>query len=114
MRAKSSVPSTFLIFRQEDPQSDYPWIVIECFRSGDGPRMRVCDKLHKTFDDAYIFQWKLANGIKAEFTYPPIPDRRFDWHAYEDGWEPGAPYGEGPTEYAALQDLKEKMDERDT
>lgn len=41
--------------------------------------------------------------------FPPIPIRDFDWAAYCDGWEPGEPYGEGPTEEAAIAALKEAI-----
>ena len=43
--------------------------------------------------------------IITEHVYPPIPDRRFDWAATLDGYEPGDPHGEGPTENAAVADL---------
>lgn len=43
--------------------------------------------------------------IRTEFIYPPIPDRRFDWSATFDGYEPPDPIGYGPTEFAALVDL---------
>lgn len=50
--------------------------------------------------------------IVTEHVYPPIPDRRFDWLAYRDGAEPpdsdgvgGSPFGYGPTEQAAIDDL---------
>jgi hypothetical protein len=46
-----------------------------------------------------------VSDIITEYVHPPIPDRRFDWAAYRDGWEPGAPRGEGPTEQAAIADL---------
>lgn len=37
--------------------------------------------------------------------YPPIPDRRFDWSATFDGYEPGGPIGFGRTEQEAIDDL---------
>ena len=37
--------------------------------------------------------------------YPPIPDRRFDWTAVTDDYEPGCPIGYGRTEQEAIQDL---------
>jgi hypothetical protein len=45
--------------------------------------------------------------------FPPIPDRRFDWSAYLDGYEPGAPLGRGPTEESAIADLLEQLEERE-
>jgi len=44
--------------------------------------------------------------IITEFIYPPIPNRRFDWSAVTDNYEPGCPIGYGPTEQAAIDDLK--------
>ena len=43
--------------------------------------------------------------IVTSHIYPPIPDRRWDWAAYYDGYEEGGPYGQGPTEAAAVKDL---------
>lgn len=37
----------------------------------------------------------------------PIPDRRYDWSAVTDSYEPGMPVGYGATEEAAIQDLLE-------
>jgi hypothetical protein len=48
-------------------------------------------------------------GIRTEYVYPPIPDRRFDWRAVEDGYDIGRPIGEGPTEEAAVEDLKGQL-----
>jgi len=45
-------------------------------------------------------------------TYPPIPDRRFDWCAYRDGEEEHGHYGWGRTEAEALEDLRRMDDER--
>lgn len=42
---------------------------------------------------------------------PPIPVRRFDWHAYVDGYEEAEITGYGPDEKAALMDLCEKLAE---
>lgn len=36
----------------------------------------------------------------------PIPDRRFDWSAVTDDYEPGAPIGYGRTEAEAITDLR--------
>ena len=43
--------------------------------------------------------------IRVEFVYPPIPIRSFDFQATFDGYEPGDPVGEGPTEFTAIVDL---------
>lgn len=49
--------------------------------------------------------------IRTDFVYLPIPIRDFDWCATLDGYEPGDPYGEGPTEAAAIADLNAQLDE---
>ena len=50
---------------------------------------------------------KLAPAIiKTHFVYPPIPDRNFDWSATFDSYEPGNLIGYGPTEEAAIADLR--------
>lgn len=53
-------------------------------------------------------------NIRTEHVFPPIPDRRFDWSAVDDDTYdgPGCPIGWGPTEEAAIADLKEKMEEQ--
>jgi hypothetical protein len=43
--------------------------------------------------------------ITTSHIYPPIPDRRFDWSAVTDSYEPGDPIGYGPTEADAIADL---------
>lgn len=52
-------------------------------------------------------------GIVTTFVFPPIPNRNFDWSAVYDNYD-GAPdsenrnqVGHGPTEAAAVADLKE-------
>lgn len=35
---------------------------------------------------------------------PPIPLRQYDWQAYRDGWDLGAPIGYGRTEDEAVAD----------
>ena len=52
----------------------------------------------------------MSRKIITEFVYPPIPDRRWDWQAVEDGYEPGDPIGRGPTEDEAILDLQEQVD----
>lgn len=48
----------------------------------------------------------MAKKIKTTHIYPPIPDRSYDWCAYYDGDEELGEYGYGPTESAAIDDLK--------
>lgn len=43
--------------------------------------------------------------------FPPIPDRRWDWSAVTNDYEPGGPVGMGPTEIDALRDLLEQIEE---
>lgn len=40
--------------------------------------------------------------------YPPIPDRRFDWCAYDDDVEEGT-QGFGETELEAIMDYAEQV-----
>lgn len=50
--------------------------------------------------------------IIVNYVNPPIPDRNFDYCAYDDAtFEPGSPQGYGPTKEAALADLQDKMEE---
>jgi len=51
--------------------------------------------------------------INTSHDYPPIPDRRYDWSATFDGYEPGDLIGYGATEVEAIADLKEQQSERD-
>lgn len=39
-------------------------------------------------------------------TFPPIPDRRYDWCAYWDGEEEETQYGWGRTKEEAIEDLR--------
>jgi hypothetical protein len=51
--------------------------------------------------------------IKTFHEYPPIPDRQFDWCAYDDDtYEPGNPIGWGSTEQAAIADLMEQLEDK--
>lgn len=53
--------------------------------------------------------------IRTEFVYPPIPIRDYDWSAVDDqtyDGDPSQPIGRGRTEWAAIDDLMEQMDER--
>ena len=43
--------------------------------------------------------------IKISYDPPPIPDRRFDWSAIRDNYEPPMPIGYGKTKEAAIRDL---------
>lgn len=49
--------------------------------------------------------------IRTNYWPKPIPDRRFDWTATEDDYEPPMPIGYGRTEDEAVADLKEKVSE---
>lgn len=49
--------------------------------------------------------------IRTSHVYPPIPTTRFDWSAVCDDYEPGDPIGYGPTEQAAVDDLKAQVPE---
>lgn len=53
----------------------------------------------------------VINGlrIRTHFEFPPIPDRRFDYCATEDDYEPGRPIGWGRTEKDAIDDLLEQI-----
>jgi hypothetical protein len=51
--------------------------------------------------------------IVTEYVFPPIPLRQFDWRATLDGYEPGDPMGEGPTEEAAIADLMAQLADRE-
>ena len=46
--------------------------------------------------------------IVTRYVRPPIPTTAFDWCAYYDGTEEDGNYGWGPTEAAAIADLKER------
>lgn len=53
--------------------------------------------------------------IRTELVYPPIPMRDYDWSAVDDqtyDGDPSQPIGRGRTEWAAIDDLMEQMDER--
>jgi hypothetical protein len=56
------------------------------------------------------------NGKAVEVTLalPPIPTNRWDYAATFAGYEPGDPIGRGATPLAAVEDLKEQDDERQT
>lgn len=59
--------------------------------------------------------------ITTSYDYPPIPDRSMDWSAIDSDTYDGAPdagpithmIGHGPTEEAAIQDLKNVIAEHD-
>jgi hypothetical protein len=52
----------------------------------------------------------MPDKIIANFDYPPIPLRDFDWSAVTDNYEPGCPIGHGPTKAAAIADLIEQLE----
>ena len=53
---------------------------------------------------------RVTSDIRLEFVHPPVPDRRYDWRATRDGYEPGDLTGYGPTPQAALADLLARED----
>lgn len=57
----------------------------------------------------------IRHGLKLDTEYwaKPIPDRRLDWYATEDSYEPGMPVGTGRTEEEAIQDLLEQLEDRE-
>jgi hypothetical protein len=52
--------------------------------------------------------------VRTQHVRPPIPDRRLDWRATLDDYEPGQPMGEGPTEAAAIAALLTEINERES
>lgn len=49
--------------------------------------------------------------VHADFVYPPIPDRRWDWSAVTDDYDgEGSPCGHGRTEPDAITDLLEQLE----
>lgn len=50
--------------------------------------------------------------VRTHFEYPPIPFRKFDWCAVDDGaYEPGYAIGWGATEAEAIEDLLRLLEE---
>ena len=49
--------------------------------------------------------------IKTEFIAPAVPGSMFDWTAWIDGEEEDGPSGYGVTEDAAIQDLRDQLDD---
>ena len=52
----------------------------------------------------------MAPRIITRNEYPPIPDRRWDWSAVTDDYEPGQPIGWGLTEQEAIADLLDQIE----
>lgn len=50
--------------------------------------------------------------IKTDYRPKPIPPRDFDWMAWLDDQEESGPYGYGPTEEAAIEDLLIELESR--
>lgn len=51
--------------------------------------------------------------LHTSFDYPPIPCRNFDWQAIDaNTYDGGMPQGFGRTEYEAVSDLCEKIEDR--
>jgi hypothetical protein len=49
--------------------------------------------------------------IKTNYWAKPIPDRSFDWCAYDAAtYEPGCPIGYGATEQEAIADLMKELE----
>ena len=51
--------------------------------------------------------------VRIDPVFPPIPSRAFDYSAATDNYEPGQPIGYGPTEEAALADLRIELEARE-
>lgn len=49
--------------------------------------------------------------INTAYDPKPIPDRRFDWTAAHDDYEPGGLIGYGTTEQEAIDDLMQQLDD---
>jgi hypothetical protein len=61
-----------------------------------------------------IYKMGQTKTIHTEYIYPPIPDRRYDWQAVRDDYEPGMPIGMGYTELDAVKDLiEQELDEKE-
>jgi len=52
-----------------------------------------------------------GRAIRVDHVYPPIPDRSSDWCAAWVDYEPGDPLGYGPTAQAAIDDLRNVIDD---
>lgn len=50
--------------------------------------------------------------IETHYWPKPVPSRVFDWSAIWDNYEGGDPVGHGPTEEAAIEDLKQDTEAR--
>lgn len=85
---------------------------------------RLRSFIRKDFDPASDASWSTAEqlwhaaywtrlGDREQFEVhhepPPIPQRRFDWHATERDYDLGRPMGFGPTPAAAIEDLQEQL-----
>ena len=49
-------------------------------------------------------------SIKTEYWPKPIPVRHFDWEAWDEDLDEDSPVGHGPTEQAAITDLKMQLE----
>ena len=53
--------------------------------------------------------------IVTEYRRPPFKTNTFDWSAWDDDtYEPGCPIGFGATKEQAIEELREKIEERDS
>ena len=54
------------------------------------------------------------SSVRTRYAPPPIPMwEKMAWTAIDDDYEPGDPVGYGPTEFSAVQDLIEQLEDRD-
>ena len=80
------------------------------------PRCVFCDRPFNNQNDLIVHQNVCKQGIRTANIRPPIGTTRFDWSAVLDdydgaedaGWQP---VGYGPTEEAAITDLKNEIKE---
>lgn len=65
------------------------------------------------FEDlAFIKKFRaMTDKIVTRYDPKPIPERRFDWSAIDDDYEPGMPIGFGATEEEAVADLMTSHEE---
>ena len=49
--------------------------------------------------------------INVHCDYPPVPTREFDWSATLPDYEPGDPIGRGVSQWQAVADLMEQLEQ---
>lgn len=64
----------------------------------------------KTYASGYLVP---HTGIVTEYWRKPVPTDAYDWIAYreEDAGEDGKPWGHGRTEYEAITNLREQLED---